>query len=786
VVSKLLLKAGSGKDSHMQQFALASVYPRSIAWLIRPGEWDRFEKIVKYNCAMVGGYFNVIVPLTEQDTISEEYQRFLADYDADLIVLAPGMAAEQLDQLSNRLHPFGIVPWESVSGIASLDPLSIRGGMNATTVSEWEKILTGKRPVDTHIAIADECYPDTSRLALVACGDVDLDATDYRKTFLELSLAPGLGRKYAGAFRQEDETLAPVPDRYHLKNIISEESQFPLTGAAKILKTCCRLQHFPSIHQSFIGSTVAYLKSGGTPQRTKSNGHPPAMIVLVSDQFSLEEATMFWNLRANAVYVAWLSFSQLENEGDDIVKWLDSDYGGVFYSMWGGATAFSSMNRDIVRLQTIIGNLQEKRSQSYLEWKIIPHEDLIFYNYARPYILQERVIVMKDGAKYTFIPRRPDESHIGIYTVTLEWNGCMLPQQEKIIQNEISSEMVEGFKLAWEGIRGSLIKSTVMPRFRITNDRYLKAQIDSERPIEFSRPSPEQVIEILFANAGFPRVERSSTARYHTTFIHRADGLDNTAYYLAHSPYRKLFDVLSDHTIKSKSGWILKNPSDRRALHHLHLREVLGKMILSETQKYFDTVSDELPSEAFSLLQKGWLERGFHLKCQACSFHSWYPAQHVGQTFECTRCFQAQVYDSNPLWLYKLPEVIFQGFEDNMQVPILALSYLKRMGKHYFEWVPDSNVYLPPEGKVPYKNIDILCICDGKFYVGEAKSSDEIDKDQFSFYEQICKKVAVDGVIFATSKPLWGRSTLQRIDGLKTWFTGEVVILTEKELYPDT
>lgn len=39
----------------MQQFALASVYPRSIAWLIRFNEWDRFEKIISYNCAMIGG-----------------------------------------------------------------------------------------------------------------------------------------------------------------------------------------------------------------------------------------------------------------------------------------------------------------------------------------------------------------------------------------------------------------------------------------------------------------------------------------------------------------------------------------------------------------------------------------------------------------------------------------------------------------------------------------------------------------------------------------------------------
>jgi len=40
-----------------QQFAVASISPRSIAWLIRHNEWGRLETIIKYNCAMLGGYY---------------------------------------------------------------------------------------------------------------------------------------------------------------------------------------------------------------------------------------------------------------------------------------------------------------------------------------------------------------------------------------------------------------------------------------------------------------------------------------------------------------------------------------------------------------------------------------------------------------------------------------------------------------------------------------------------------------------------------------------------------
>ena len=119
----------------MEQFAVAFVCPRSIAWLVRPDnpdEWDRFEQIIKYNCAMVGGYFNVMIPLSDQDEISEKYQEFIINFDPDLIVLAPNMETIQPEALLGRICPFALIPWNSVSQIATYDPLDINSGTNAT------------------------------------------------------------------------------------------------------------------------------------------------------------------------------------------------------------------------------------------------------------------------------------------------------------------------------------------------------------------------------------------------------------------------------------------------------------------------------------------------------------------------------------------------------------------------------------------------------------------------------------------------------------------------------
>src|SRR5260221_1639900 len=228
----------------LQQFAIASVKPRSIAWLVRLDEWGRFEQIIKYNCAMVGGYFNVIVPLTNQDTISEEYQRFLVAYDPDLVILAPGMAPNQLSFISAHLHPFSIVSWEYVSGIAMLDPWGGGTGINATLGASMTLLKKDKPAVLTFVAIADEAQPDMSRLALVACGDVNprepmwevwdgdisLDAIGHREIFLTHLLKSEDDQLKAQTHVDDDQEIVLAPNRYQLANIILDEPKFPLSN----------------------------------------------------------------------------------------------------------------------------------------------------------------------------------------------------------------------------------------------------------------------------------------------------------------------------------------------------------------------------------------------------------------------------------------------------------------------------------------------------------------------------------------------------------------------------
>lgn len=784
----------------MQQFALASVHPRSIAWLIRSDEWERLEMIIKYNSAMLGGYYNVIIPLAENDILSEKYRRFLLDYDPDFIVLAPDMGLPEAEALFQQFHPFCFILWDEVNEIATLDPLGRTSQVGETMISMWVKVLTEPKQFSNMLlAVADPAEPDISRLALLACGDVepreldfnvvdgdiDIYAKGYLEAFLLNFLRPEYDEKTIMPYMDEDKILVPTRDRYTLKKVLKEENCFPLSGTRKTLATCCRLQTLTT-HQSFIGLTASYKKTRGTPERINHVDYP-SLVILVSDHFSVEEGVLFWNLRASEVYVAWLSFPDIEGNSEEVSHWLESDTGGILYTLYSGfRIVFSSPEKDITRLNKVINLIKSKAQKvaidDLLEISAVSYDNLVFYDYIRPPLRQEYLSVVKDHNKISFLPKLPQEYTNGI-SLTLEWSGAMLPQSI----NRVTSWMNK-HKRYYKYMHVKRVfkhKTSMWEMFccRINNKRYPSFQLDTEKPIEFEIPSLYDIVSSIFLNAHFSRIELSSTSRYHTIFVERAGGLDQATYYLANSPYRLLLETLADNSTKNKTGWLVEHPSKRRVFNHFDLWKTVGEGIPTQTDEYYRQLSDKLPAEVAVLLEKRILERGFLITCDSCSFKSWYPVEFIGQDFTCARCFQSQVYRSNPLWLYKLPEILFQGFNNDMQVPLLVLDYMKRRSKYHFDWMPDSNVFWVKGQEKFSRNIDIICNCDGGLYVGEAKSADTIEKGQFLFYQQICQRVAIDGIIFATSQEHWDKKTLNYIETLKKHFSGEVLSLTRKDLY---
>jgi hypothetical protein len=320
----------------------------------------------------------------------------------------------------------------------------------------------------------------------------------------------------------------------------------------------------------------------------------------------------------------------------------------------------------------------------------------------------------------------------------------------------------------------------MIPRFRVTLSRYVRVQVSKEEPLRFTIPTPAAVFGTLFQRAGLPEMEESNSAQYERVFIERASSIQEAGKLLRDQKTKKLFDILSDNGNPNLPGLVFSHPSKRRAIGHFELVKAFGETLPVDTKTYSKSPDFPLPLAAADLLKRNLLERGLLLSCGVCSYKCWYPVDAVGQGFTCGRCYQSQPVSSNPVWLYKLPEVIFQVFGNNVHVPLLWLDHMRRSSRHNFRYLFDSDLSLTGSGR---RNIDIACLSDGWAYIGEAKAVDYIEDDQLAFYEKHASQVRLDGLIFATSKQRWCPGTLQAINSIKSRFSGLVIVLTGEQLY---
>src|SRR5438094_144824 len=97
----------------------------------------------------------------------------------------------------------------------------------------------------------------------------------------------------------------------------------------------------------------------------------------------------------------------------------------------------------------------------------------------------------------------------------------------------------------------------------------------------------------------------------------------------------------------------------------------------------------------------GIVYRGLILKCLFCRSVDWFDLADVNQSFRCKRCSRAQLIgsqhqvraDGEAAWFYKLDQLILRGLQNNMQVPVLALDWLRRQSQDSFLSAADMDFF---------------------------------------------------------------------------------------------
>lgn len=205
-----------------------------------------------------------------------------------------------------------------------------------------------------------------------------------------------------------------------------------------------------------------------------------------------------------------------------------------------------------------------------------------------------------------------------------------------------------------------------------------------------------------------------------------------------------------------------------------------GARLSSDSRRYllwthFEQLLGDKPVAAIidRLLAQGVLRRGLVLKCRRCRQAAWYSMGAVGEKFECGRCHLEQVPDrqswfgsNEPVWSYRLAEVLYQFLEHDGELAVLAVhdefEPSNRPLAHGFELE-----LTPPQGKGV--EVDIFSADGYRLWIGEAKTSGRFESGRLPFVAELASLLDAYGVLLATSRPRWPPATH---DEARSAFTG--------------
>jgi hypothetical protein len=184
-------------------------------------------------------------------------------------------------------------------------------------------------------------------------------------------------------------------------------------------------------------------------------------------------------------------------------------------------------------------------------------------------------------------------------------------------------------------------------------------------------------------------------------------------------------------------------------------------------------------TDASALLQRleerRVLVRGLVLKCARCRHTDFFRAEAAEPAFTCPRCSWEQRPDqsawlgtSEPVWHYRLDEVVFQFISHRGEIPLLAAYERFATSKHVIALVPE--IQLGPPGGL--REVDFAITEGNRLWLGEAFSADRFDPTNHREHTRLTElKEAAEtfnarGVLLTTSAPAMNAGTRKRAESV--------------------
>lgn len=146
-----------------------------------------------------------------------------------------------------------------------------------------------------------------------------------------------------------------------------------------------------------------------------------------------------------------------------------------------------------------------------------------------------------------------------------------------------------------------------------------------------------------------------------------------------------------------------------------------------ETYKNEENLEMGLKSTVKELCDYRVFLKGFNLKCKHCSSQFWYHINEVKETISCKGCLEDFQFPVEPKFTYKLNDLIknniyqSSGLRDGNLTVIRTLVSMRMRSHQSFYYSPQLNFYNNYHKNDPCAELDIACLSEGQFLIGEAK-----------------------------------------------------------------
>jgi hypothetical protein len=169
-----------------------------------------------------------------------------------------------------------------------------------------------------------------------------------------------------------------------------------------------------------------------------------------------------------------------------------------------------------------------------------------------------------------------------------------------------------------------------------------------------------------------------------------------------------------------------------------------------DLKKTEEEIKRELKEAVQDLLDSKILFQGIRPKCHYCGFNNWFDLNEIQTELTCKGCHSKFTCPAEPKWFYKLNELI-KGtiIHQGVMATLLCLGHLFEESRESFIFYPNIELFEKDKDKNPSAEIDLICISDGQFIIGEVKNSAKLfSKNDFDKIEKIALEIHPDKVIF--------------------------------------